>query len=280
MILQAGRFQLDLSQPKIMGVLNVTPDSFSDGGRFVKINDALKQVEVMVNAGVDIIDIGGESSRPGAKLVSEAEELERIIPVIKEIQRNFNICLSVDTNKPSVMRQVLDLGVDFINDIKGFSEDRAFSAVAPYTAAICIMHMQGLPENMQNNPQYNDCVTEVSSFLYQQAVTANKHGIIQSRICIDPGFGFGKSAAQNMQLLREIRQYNDIYPVLFGLSRKTTLGTILGDKEASRLQASVAGALLAIANGASIVRVHDVKETADALKVYQAMVNSEFFNRG
>ncbi len=267
----AGKFRLDLSLPQVMGILNVTPDSFSDGGRYNSVDSALKHVEQMLADGADIIDIGAESTRPGAALVDEQTELTRLLPVIEAINQHFDCCLSVDTNKPVVMRAVLKRGVSMINDVRGFVADGAFETVADSQAAICIMHMQGLPETMQVNPSYHDVVGEVKNFLLTQVEKAKQVGIADNRITIDPGFGFGKTPQQNMLLLKHNQELAKYYPVLFGLSRKSTLGVILGDDKADRTVASVTGALLAIQNEASIVRVHDVKQTVDAIKVYQAM---------
>lgn len=271
-ILKAGKFSLDLSRPQIMGILNVTPDSFSDGGQFNTVDNALHHVERLLNDGADIIDIGAESTRPGAALVDETTELSRLLPVIDAINQRFDCCLSIDTNKPRVMNEVLQRGVSMINDVRGFMADGALDVVAQSQAAICIMHMQGLPDTMQENPRYQDVVGEVKNFLLERVTAAKKAGIDDDRITIDPGFGFGKTPQQNMLLLKHNQELANHYPVLFGLSRKSTLGIILGDNEADRTVASVTGALLAIQNGASIVRVHDVKPTADAIKVYHAML--------
>lgn len=271
--IKAGRFSLDLSRPKIMGILNVTPDSFSDGGRFNTRDKALYHVENMLNDGADIIDIGAESTRPGAALVDAETELARLLPVVEAINKRFECCLSIDTNKPSVMQVVLQNGVDIINDIRGFSAKGALEIVAKTPAAICIMHMQGLPESMQDLPSYVNVVREVEAFLLAQANKALAAGISPERIMIDPGFGFGKTPKQNLLLLNQTKLLAQHYPVLFGLSRKSTLGTVLGDNQADRLIASVTGALLAVQQGASIVRVHDVKATAEALTMYQAMLD-------
>ncbi len=271
-ILQAGKFSLDLSRPQVMGILNVTPDSFSDGGKFYQLDNALKQTEKMLAEGADIIDIGAESTRPGAELVDEETELSRLLPVIEAINQRFDCCLSIDTNKPKVMKAVLEQGVSMINDVRGFVAEGALETVADSDAAICIMHMQGLPKSMQENPQYRDVIAEVESFLLARVEEAKKAGIADNRITIDPGFGFGKTPQQNMLLLKHTAQLAKHYPVLFGLSRKSTLGVILGDDKADRKIASVTGALLAVQNGAAIVRVHDVKETVEAIKVYQAML--------
>ncbi len=272
-ILQAGRFAIDLSRPQIMGILNVTPDSFSDGGKFNTLDNALKHTEQMLKEGADIIDIGAESSRPGAALVDEKTELERLLPIVEAINKRFDCCISIDTNKPCVMQEVLCRGVSMINDIKGFTAKGALETVAHSDAALCIMHMKGLPKNMQENPCYQDVLTEVEGFLLEQVQKAKKLGIADNRITIDPGFGFGKTPEQNMLLLKYIDVLAQHYPVLFGLSRKSTLGKVLGDDLADRTIASITGALLAVQNGASIVRVHDVAGTVDAIKMYKACIN-------
>lgn len=270
--LTAGRFTLDLSRPQIMGILNVTPDSFSDGGKFNNVDSALRHVEAMLHDGADMIDIGAESTRPGAALVDEVTELSRLLPVIEAINERFDCPLSIDTNKPTVMREVLARDVAMINDIRGFTAEGALAAVANSNAAICIMHMQGLPDTMQNNPNYQDVVGEVTRFLLAQADKAKSAGISTNRITIDPGFGFGKTPEQNMLLLKHTDLLVKHYPVLFGLSRKSTLGVMLNNDKADRTIASVTGALLAVQNGSAIVRVHDVKETRQAFQIYQAML--------
>ncbi|MGY0398829.1 MAG: dihydropteroate synthase [Ostreibacterium sp.] len=270
--LKAGNKILDLSRPLIMGVLNVTPDSFSDGGQFNTLDKALSHAEKMLNDGADIIDIGAESTRPGADLVDEDTELSRLLPVIEAIKERFDCCISIDTNKSAVMHQVLSRDVNMINDVRGFVAQGALAAIADSQAAICIMHMQGLPKSMQKNPNYSDVVDEVKTFLLSRAKVAIAMGISADRITIDPGFGFGKTPEQNMLLLKHNEQLAKHYPVLFGVSRKSTLGVILGNNNADRTVASVTGTLLAIQNGASIVRVHDVKQTAEAIAVYQAML--------
>lgn len=270
--LTAGRFTLDLSRPQIMGILNVTPDSFSDGGKFNNVDSALRHVEAMLHDGADMIDIGAESTRPGAALVDEVTELSRLLPVIEAINERFDCPLSIDTNKPTVMREVLARDVAMINDIRGFTAEGALAAVANSNAAICIMHMQGLPDTMQNNPNYQDLVGEVTRFLLAQADKAKSAGISTNRITIDPGFGFGKTPEQNMLLLKHTDLLVKHYPVLFGLSRKSTLGVMLNNDKADRTIASVTGALLAVQNGSAIVRVHDVKETRQAFQIYQAML--------
>ncbi len=268
---------LDFSRPLIMGILNVTPDSFSDGGKFNTVDKALHHVENMLSHGADIIDIGAESTRPGAALVSEKTELSRLLPVIDAINERLDCLLSIDTNKANVMREVLTRKVVMINDVRGFTDEGALEVVSQSQAYICIMHMQGLPETMQHNPKYEDVVGEVKQFLLTQANKAQRAGIRAERILIDPGFGFGKTPEQNMQLLKHVDLLAQHYPVLFGLSRKSTLGVVLGDNNADRTIASVTGALLAIQNGARVVRVHDVRETAEALKMYQAMLGHSVF---
>lgn len=272
--LVAGDYRLDLERANIMGILNVTPDSFSDGGCFSTLDSALRHTEEMLNAGANIIDIGAESTRPGADLVDEATELSRLLPVIEAIKTRFECCISVDTNKPTVMQEVLTYGVNMINDVRGFIAEGALDTVAASDAAICIMHMQGRPKSMQNQTNYVDVVSEVEAFLLARAEQAIAAGIAANRITIDPGFGFAKTPQQNMLLLQQTQRLAANYPVLFGLSRKSTLGVILGDEHANRTIASVTGALLAVQNGAKIIRVHDVKATQDALAVYYAMLDA------
>lgn len=273
--LVAGSHTLDLNRAHIMGILNVTPDSFSDGGRFTTLDKALFHTEDMLASGASIIDIGAESTRPGAELVDESTELSRLLPVIEAIKARFDCCLSIDTNKPTVMREVLTCGVGMINDVRGFVADGALETVAASDAAICIMHMQGLPKTMQTQTDYTDVVAQVEAFLCARAEQAIAAGIDASRITIDPGFGFGKTPQQNMRLLQQTQRLAANYPVLFGLSRKSTLGVVLNDNDADRTVASVTGALLAVQNGAKIIRVHDVKATQDALAVYYAMLAAE-----
>lgn len=271
--LKAGKFILDLSRPQIMGILNVTPDSFSDGGRFNSVDTALHHVDQMLNDGADVIDIGAESTRPGAALVDESTELSRLLPVIEAINKRFDCCLSIDTNKPRVMAEVLQRGVSMINDVRGFTAAGALETVADSQAAICIMHMQGLPETMQNQPNYQNLIVEIAQFLCSQADKAKNVGIAAERIIIDPGFGFGKTPEQNLRLLKRVDCFAQHYPVLLGLSRKSTLGVVLGNNETDKTTISVIGALLAIQNGASIVRVHDVKETRQAMALWSRLVS-------
>lgn len=273
--LQFGRFHFRTGQPGarplVMGILNVTPDSFSDGGRFYSLEAALSRAEQMIADGVDIIDIGGESSRPGADILSVDEELRRVMPVLYAL-RDCGKPISVDTCKPDVMREVIAAGADMINDINGFRAPGALSAVKDADCALCIMHMLNDPQTMQQQPEYVDVVREVTEFLSLQATRMTDAGIERERLCIDPGFGFGKTVEHNLALLRQlaaIRQATGL-PLLAGLSRKSMLGAITGKPVEQRLAASIAAALAAAAAGAAIIRVHDVAETVDALAVWQA----------
>jgi dihydropteroate synthase len=274
--LQCGRFTLTFERPLIMGILNVTPDSFSDGGRFVARDAALVQAEAMIRDGADIIDIGGESTRPGAPPVPLAEELERVIPVIEAL-RSAGVPLSVDTYKPDVMRAAVSAGADMVNDIWGFRREGAIDAVKDSVCGLCVMHMLGEPETMQKHePVYRDVVAEVREFFDERVRTLTKTGISQNRICLDPGFGFGKSVTvHNYDLLARLastKPANLNVPLLAGMSRKSMLGAVTGRTQPSeRIAASVAAAICAAERGASIIRVHDVASTADALKVWQAV---------
>ncbi|MDG6894658.1 dihydropteroate synthase [Volucribacter amazonae] len=271
MILQAREKTLDLATPKIMGILNFTPDSFSDSGQFFQLDKALYHAEKMLNAGASIIDIGGESTRPMAEEVSLEQELERVIPLVEAIHQRFDCWISVDSSKAEVIRQASEVGMDMINDIRALSEPNALHTAAQLNLPVCIMHMQGQPRTMQTAPQYNDVVKEVRSFLQQKIEQCCQAGIAPQHILIDPGFGFGKSVQHNYQLLAHLTEFSALgFPVLAGLSRKSMLGAILDKPVEQRIIASVAGALIAAQNGAKILRVHDVAETADALKIWQA----------
>ena len=275
MLFSCGQYQLSLSRPLIMGVLNVTPDSFSDGGHFFDRKQALSHARTMIAEGADIIDIGGESTRPGAPPVTLEEERRRVLPVLEALA-GCGVPLSVDTNKPALMREAMAVGASMINDVNGFDAPSALEAVAETRAAICIMHKQGAPRTMQQNPTYSDVLAEVSAYLQERVSVALAMGIAQSRILIDPGFGFGKTLAHNIELLRHLHVFGKIgVPLLAGLSRKAMLGTITGREPAQRVHASAAAALLAVQNGAGIVRVHDVAATRDVLLVWQAVSNSE-----
>jgi len=273
--LQCGRFGFSLEKtPLVMGILNVTPDSFSDGGRFQSLEFAFSRAEEMITEGVDMIDVGGESSRPGAPALALDEELRRVMPVLYAL-RDLGKPLSVDTYKPAVMREAILAGVDMINDINGFRAPGALEAVLDSDCALCVMHMQGSPQDMQQQPAYGDVVDEVIAFLRGRVDAMVEAGIERERICIDPGFGFGKTVEHNYALLRNIgRMHNELgLPVLAGVSRKSMIGAITGKPVEQRLAGNLAGALAAIAQGARIVRVHDVVETVDAVKVWQAATN-------
>lgn len=270
--LQCGRFGFDLdARPLVMGILNVTPDSFSDGGRFQSLEFAVSRAEEMISEGVDLIDIGGESTRPGSPAVPLDEELRRVIPAVYAL-RDLGKPLSIDTYKPEVMREAILAGADMINDINAFRAPGALAAVAGSDCGLCVMHMQRSPETMQQSPEYADVVGEVIDFLRERVDAMVAAGIDRKRICIDPGFGFGKTVEHNYALLRNIGKMQQELglPVLAGLSRKSMIGAVTGKPLEQRLAGSLAGALAALAHGARIVRVHDVAETVDAFKVWQA----------
>jgi len=250
-----------------MGVLNVTPDSFSDGGRYLDLNAALARANVLIEEGADMLDIGAESSRPGARPVSAEEELSRLMPLLEGL-RGCAVPVSVDTVKPEVMRSAIEAGAAMINDISALRSPGALETVAGSDVAVCLMHMQGEPRTMQREPHYGDVVAEVGAFLAERAAAAEAAGIARERIVIDPGFGFGKSVEHNFELLRNLDRFTELgFPVLAGWSRKSTLGAITGRGADERLAASLAAALLAAQRGARIVRVHDVAATRDALEV-------------
>jgi len=257
-----------------MGILNVTPDSFSDGGRFEDVARALDHARAMLADGADIVDVGGESTRPGAAAVDEATEIARVLPVVEALAREGAL-VSVDTMKPAVMRVALAAGAAMVNDVRALQAPGALEAVAASGAAVCLMHMRGTPASMQQAPEYGDVVAEVRDFLAARAQACEDAGIARERIVVDPGFGFGKTRAHNLELLDRLGELATLgYPVLAGWSRKSTLGAITGRGEEERLAASVAAAVLAVERGASIVRVHDVRETVDAVAVAQAVATS------
>jgi dihydropteroate synthase len=270
-VLACGRFRLELGRPLVMGVVNVTPDSFSDGGQYLDPAKAIARARRLIEEGADLLDIGGESSRPGAQGVSADEELRRILPVLRDL-RSAPVPVAVDTVKPDVMRAALAEGAAMINDIGALRAPGAVEAVAASDAGVCLMHMQGEPRTMQQSPSYRDVAAEVRAFLEERAAAAEAAGIARERIVIDPGFGFGKKPAHNLELLRRLGEIASLgYPVLAGLSRKSTLGAITGRPPLEREAASVAAALLAVEGGARIVRVHDVAATKDALAVWSAV---------
>ena len=268
-----GRFKLDLSVPHVMGIVNVTPDSFSDGGKYASTESAVEHALQLIAEGADILDIGGESTRPGAEPVSLQDELRRVIPVIEALSAVTTVPLSIDTYKPEVMRAAIDAGADIVNDIRALQEDGALETVARSNAGVCLMHMQGTPQTMQVNPAYADVVAEVKQFLIGRADAALAHGIAQERILLDPGFGFGKSTAHNIALVQHLDSLAALgFPLLVGLSRKSVLGKIAGGDEAQRLYAGLAASVISAMKGAKILRVHDVKATVDALKVVAAVI--------
>ncbi|OVZ58888.1 dihydropteroate synthase [Pigmentiphaga sp. NML080357] len=254
-----------------MGIINVTPDSFSDGGKNLALDAGIAHARQLIAEGADMLDIGGESTRPGAEPVSLGDELARLLPLIEAL-RDCGVPLSVDTFKPAVMRAVLDAGADMINDIYGFRQPGAVEAVARGTAGLCVMHMQGEPRTMQQAPVYADVVGDVAAFLREQAERLLAAGVAPERICVDPGFGFGKTTAHNYALMRSLPTIGALgYPLLIGVSRKTMIGAVTGKPVGERVAGSVAAALAAVDRGAAIVRVHDVAATVDALKVWRAV---------
>ena len=268
MIFFCGKYQLDLSTSRVMGILNVTPDSFSDGGRYVSTNKAVEHAVQLIEEGADILDIGGESTRPGATPVSLDEELSRVIPVIEALVKIVKVPLSIDTYKPEVMHAAISAGVDIVNDINALQAPTALDVVSASNVGVCLMHMQGTPQTMQLDPQYDDVLAEVNAFLTARLQATIAAGINKNRILLDPGFGFGKRTVHNITLLQHLRHIASIgQPLLVGLSRKSVLGQMLGDNKTDRVSASIATSVIAAMKGANILRVHDVKATVDALKV-------------
>ena len=266
---------LDLSQPRVMGILNITPDSFSDGGDFLSPAAALERAREMAAEGADIIDVGGESTRPGAQPVSEQEELERVLPVIRAISAELSVPVSIDTSKPNVMRAAVAAGARMINDVLALRAPGALEAAREAKVPVCLMHMQGEPRTMQQDPHYGDVVDDIIVFLRERIRVCEAAGIPRRFLILDPGFGFGKTLAHNLRLLKELHRIKELgLPLLVGLSRKSMLGALLQGMPASeRLYGSLAAAVLAVERGASIVRVHDVKPTVDALRVVEAVLH-------
>jgi dihydropteroate synthase len=267
---QTARFDVDLSRPRVMGIVNVTPDSFSDGGRHADAAAACAHCERLVGEGADLLDIGGESTRPGATTPSAEEELARVLPVVRHAV-TLGVPVSVDTSAPEVIRAVLDVGADIVNDVRALTRPGALEAVAAHPrAGVCLMHMRGEPGTMQQHTDYDDVVAEIVVFLATRAHVLRERGVNARRIVVDPGIGFAKSAAHNLELLRRQRELLAAgYPLLVGWSRKSTLGALTGRPVGERLAASIAAAVLAVERGAAIVRVHDVAPTVDALKVWR-----------
>lgn len=275
MILRSHKKQLDLSTPQIMGILNVTPDSFSDGGQFTHLDAALRQVEKLIQAGATIIDIGGESTRPGAPEVSLEEEINRVIPVVKAIRASSDVWISVDTSKAEVMRQAIEAGADLINDIRALQEPGALEIAAKAQVPICLMHMQGQPRSMQHSPNYQDVLREVGEFLRERVKVCEQAGIAKELLILDPGFGFGKTLEHNYHLLAHLESFHQFgLPLLAGMSRKSMIFKLLDKKPADCMVASVTCATIAALKGAQIIRVHDVEETVEAMKIIQMMKNN------
>ena len=267
---------LDVDRPVVMGILNVTPDSFSDGGRYAARDAAVRHAERLAADGAAIIDVGGESTRPGASGVSAGEELDRVVPVIEALRAAVDVPLSIDTSKPAVMREAVAAGAALINDVRALREEGALATAADLEVAVCLMHMRGEPRTMQDAPEYRDVTAEVAAFLRERRDACIAAGIPATRILLDPGFGFGKKHRHNVELLANLRQLTELgQPLLAGLSRKATLGALTGRDVDDRVAASISAALIAVMHGARVVRVHDVRETVDALSVWRAVTGEE-----
>ncbi|WP_114192183.1 dihydropteroate synthase [Edaphovirga cremea] len=267
---------LDLTHPQVMGILNVTPDSFSDGGRHNSLNRALEHAQAMINAGATIIDIGGESTRPGAAEVSDQEELDRVVPVVEALVRRFDVWISVDTSKAAVITESARAGADLINDIRSLQEPGAIEAAVASGLPVCLMHMQGQPRTMQQAPHYDDLLADVNHFFEQHIVRCVNAGIDRSKLLLDPGFGFGKNLAHNYQLLAHLGDLHHFgLPLLVGMSRKSMVGQLLNVPPEQRMAGSVACAVIAAMQGAQIIRVHDVKETVDAMRIVEATLSAK-----
>ena len=270
--MQFGKHFIDLSQPHVMGILNVTPDSFSDGGKHANVKQALEHALRMIDEGATFIDVGGESTRPGAPDVSLQEELDRTIPVIEAVSKNTDCVISIDTSKADVMREAVRAGAGLINDVRALQEPRALQAAAEAKVPVCLMHMQGQPRTMQDNPVYEDVVKDVGQFLLQRAQICEEAGISKDAILFDPGYGFGKSLEHNYALVKHLPTLMALgYPVLVGMSRKSMIGNLLNRKVDERLAGSISLATIAAQMGAHIIRVHDVKETADAVNIVKML---------
>lgn len=275
MQLTARESILNLTFPQVMGILNVTPDSFSDGGRHNSLDLALRHAEAMINAGATLLDIGGESTRPGAAEVSEDEELARVVPVVEAIARRFDVWISVDTSKAIVIREAARAGIHLINDIRSLQEPGALQAAAETGLPVCLMHMQGQPKTMQHSPKYEDVVAEVAEYFVEQIARCENAGIPKSKLLLDPGFGFGKNLNHNYQLLARLAEFHHFgLPLLVGMSRKSMVGQLLHVSPEQRVTGSIACAVIAAMQGAQIVRVHDVKETVEAMRVVEATLSA------
>ncbi|EJL6743176.1 dihydropteroate synthase [Vibrio alginolyticus] len=275
MMITANNKSLDLSRPHVMAILNVTPDSFSDGGKYNSIELALAQVDKMIKAGVSIVDVGGESTRPGAPDVSLEEELRRVVPVIKAIREKYDVWISVDTSKAEVMRQAIDAGADLINDIRSLQEPGALEVAAEANLPICLMHMKGQPRTMQVDPHYDDLMGDVSAFLEERIAACEAAGIDKSQLILDPGFGFGKTIEHNYHMLAHLEKFHEFgLPILAGMSRKSMIFKLLDKPAAECANASVVCATIAAMKGAQIIRVHDFEETIEAMKVVEMTKNN------
>lgn len=276
-VITCGSRCLDLRSPQVMGVLNITPDSFSDGGDLYNaqgpdLDRVRKAAEAMVAEGAAVLDVGGESTRPGAAVVAEQEELDRVIPVIEAIRDVVDVVISIDTSTPAVMAEAARAGAGLINDVRALQRPRALETAAALELPVCLMHMQGDPQTMQRSPRYDDVVVDVGRFLLDRVAACRAVGIPEARLLLDPGFGFGKSLAHNLSLLRRLPELAKIgYPLAVGLSRKSMIGKLTGRKVDERLPGSLALALLAVQGGARLLRVHDVGETTDVLRIFQAV---------
>ncbi|BET42225.1 MULTISPECIES: dihydropteroate synthase [Atlantibacter] len=276
MKLHAHGSTLDLSHPHVMGILNVTPDSFSDGGKHNQLIDAVKHANAMINAGATIVDVGGESTRPGASEVSVDEELSRVIPVVEAVAQRFEVWVSVDTSKPEVIRESARAGAHIINDIRSLSEPGALEAAAQTGLPVCLMHMQGEPRTMQNAPHYDDVFESVNRYFVEQIARCEAAGIAKENLLLDPGFGFGKNLHHNYQLLARLSEFHHFeLPLLVGMSRKSMVGQLLNVGPTERLSGSLACAVIAAMQGANIIRVHDVKETVEAMRVVEATLSAK-----
>jgi len=274
--LNCSSLNLDLSTPQVMGILNTTPDSFSDGGSYTQLESALAQVERMIVDGASIIDIGGESTRPGAEDVSEEDELARVIPVLIAIKQRFDVLVSIDTSKAAIMNAAIAAGADMINDVAALQNQGCLAAVAQSDVPVCLMHMQGLPRTMQNNPSYDHVINDIVAFFQQRIEACVSAGIARERIILDPGFGFGKTLEQNFHLLANLSKFSQLkLPLLIGISRKSMIGNLLNRDVKQRLAGSLSAAIIAAQQGANIIRVHDVEATVDALTVLQAVTDNQ-----
>jgi len=276
-VLQCAGRSLALNRPQVMGILNVTPDSFSDGGLFVSKDAALAQARRMVDEGAAIVDVGGESTRPGAASVSEQEELDRVLPVIEAIARELPVIVSVDTSKAAVMREAVARGAGLINDVRALREPGALAAASDAGVPVCLMHMAGEPRTMQENPRYDDVVRDIKAFLGERIEACVSAGIPASRLLVDPGFGFGKSVTHNLVIMRRLREFLSLgCPLLMGVSRKSTIGAVLDRPAHERLPGSLALATLACREGAKIIRAHDVAATVDAVRMCHAVMTARY----